>query len=115
MFIKHYVNNFRLSLYINNCRTNTYIVGALIFTTKNERQQYSRNSFTEEHRTMVLLFLYIKLGVSVMMTTLKCEKCDRPAQLKEQATGRTRNGNLNVKKVYERVFSSGGKFKLLME
>lgn len=64
---------------------------------------------------MVLLFLYIKMGVSVMMTTLKCEKCDRPAQLKKQATGRTRNGHLNVKKVYERVCPCGGVIMPLME
>lgn len=63
----------------------------------------------------MLLFLYIKMGVSVMMTTLKCEKCDRPAQLKKQATGRTRNGLLNVKKVYERVCPCGGAIMPLME
>lgn len=35
-------------------------------------------------------FLYIKLEVSVVITALKCEKCDRSAHLKEQATGWTR-------------------------
>ena len=64
---------------------------------------------------LALLFLYIKLGVSVMMTTLKCEKCDRPAQLKKQATDRTRNGHLNVKKVYERICPCGGEIKAMME
>ena len=64
---------------------------------------------------MVLIFLYIKMGVNVMMTTLKCEKCDRPAQLKRQATGRTRNGHMNVKKVYERVCPCGGAIKPMME
>lgn len=64
---------------------------------------------------MGALFLYIKLGVSVVITTLKCVKCDRPAQLKKQATGRTRNGHLNVKKVYERFCPCGGEIKALME
>lgn len=64
---------------------------------------------------MGALFLYIKLGVSVVMTTLKCVKCDRPAQLKTKATGRTRNGNLNVKKVFERKCPCGGEIKPMME
>lgn len=49
------------------------------------------------------------------MMVLKCEKCDRPAQLKKQTTGRTSNGNLNVKKVYERVCVCGGEIKPIME
>ena len=50
-----------------------------------------------------------------METVLKCVKCDRPAQLKKQATGRTRNGHLNVKKVYERVCLCGGAIRPIME
>lgn len=50
-----------------------------------------------------------------MMTNLKCEKCDRPAQLKKQATGRTQNGHLNINKVYERVCSCGGTIKPMMD
>lgn len=50
-----------------------------------------------------------------MMTALKCEKCDRPAQLKKQATGRTRNGHLNVKKVYECVCPCGAEIKPMIE
>lgn len=50
-----------------------------------------------------------------MMTALKCEKCDRPAQLKKKATGRTRYGNLNIKKVYERVCPCGGEIKPMMD
>ena len=50
-----------------------------------------------------------------MMTALRCEKCDRPAQLKKTSTGRTRNGHLNVKKVYEPVCPCGGNVKPIME
>ena len=50
-----------------------------------------------------------------MEMTLKCVKCDRPAQLKAMSTGRTRNGNLNVKKVYECVCPCGGVIKPVME
>ena len=63
----------------------------------------------------MLLFLYIKMGVSGMMTTLKCEKCDRPAQLKEQITKWTPKGHLNIKLVYERVCSCGGAIKPIVE
>ena len=62
----------------------------------------------------MLLFLYIKMGVIVVMTALKCVEYDRLAQIKKQATGRTRKGHLNVKKVYERVCSCGGEIKPLM-
>lgn len=50
-----------------------------------------------------------------METVLKCEKCDRPAQLKTKSTGRTRNGNLNVNKVYERKCPCGGEIKPMMD
>lgn len=50
-----------------------------------------------------------------MMTTLRCEKCDRPAQLKKQTTGRTLNGHLNVTKIYERICPCGGAIKPIME
>lgn len=64
---------------------------------------------------MGALFSIHKVGGVCMMTTLKCEKCDRPAQLMKQATGRTRNGHLSVKKVYERNCACGGEIKALME
>ena len=64
---------------------------------------------------MGALFSIHKVGGVCMMTTLKCEKCDRPAQLKKQATGRTCNGHLNVKKVYERECPCGGEMKPMLE
>lgn len=62
----------------------------------------------------VLFFYAMKRGER-METVLKCVECDRPAQLKVKSTGRTGNGNLNVKKVYERVCPCGGAIKPMME
>lgn len=62
-----------------------------------------------------VLFFYAKKRGERMETVLKCVECDRPAQLKAKSTGRTRNGNLNVKKVYENVCPCGGEIKPIME
>lgn len=63
---------------------------------------------------MGALFSIHKIGGVSMMTTLKCEKCDRPAQLLKKTTERAGDGYY-TKKVYERVCPCGGAIKPIME